>query len=100
MISYAEHLGIDLDELETERFTHYRQQKINNQIKIAGAVWANQPVPPKESDWVPIQRAANQLHYHTATIRSWTKAGLVNAYKDKGRVFVYMPDVIRHAGKA
>ena len=101
MISWAKELGIDLERLETERFTHYRQEKIHQASKIVGAVWAGQPVPKRdESNWVPIQRAANQVHYHSATIRGWAKASKVKVYKDKGRILVYMPDVIRHAQKS
>ena len=99
MVSWAKELGIDLEKLETERFSHYKQEKIQQDSKIVGALWSRQPIPKRdESNWVPIQRAANKIHYHSATIRGWTKTGKVKVYKDKGRILVYMPDVIQHAG--
>jgi hypothetical protein len=97
MFSHAEILGIDLVKLEAERFYYYPRKKQYEEVRV------RQPElhPPVEesSQWVPIAKAANQLGYSVQTLRRWVDQRKVRAQKTKGRLFVYMPDAERHAGK-
>ena len=94
MTSYAEHLGIDLARLEAERHHHYEPpepQYVTNDITA----------PPESSeDWQPMTNAAKAVGRRVETIRRWVKSDLIMAEKRKTAIYVYMPDVLRHAGKA
>ena len=94
MTSYAEHLGIDLDKLEAERHHHYEPPKpkyVTNDITA-----------PLESsdDWQRMASAAKAVGRAVETIRRWVKSDFVMAQKRNTAIYVYMPDVKRHAGKA
>ena len=94
MTSYAEHLGIDLDKLEAERHHHYEPPKpkyVTNDITA----------PPESSDdWQRMTSAAKAVGCAVETIRRWVKSDFVMAQKRNTAIYVYMPDVKRHAGKA
>ena len=94
MPSYAEHLGIDLARLEAERHHHYEAP--------AGKYVTNDITAPPESseDWQPMTNAAKAVGRRVETIRRWVKSDLIMAEKRKTAIYVYMPDVKRHAGKA
>jgi hypothetical protein len=87
MTSYAELLGIDLDKLETERFSYYRVATVQPDPKA----------PDNPADWQTLTFAANNVKYSTQTINNWKKAGKLRWHKRNGRVYVFMPDVLRHA---
>lgn len=90
MTSYAELLGIDMAKLEAERLYHYPGSKkttISDHLTLAEA----------SSEWQPIARAANLINYHVDSVRRWRNMGKVKCLKVKGRLLVYMPDVLRHA---
>ena len=94
MPSYAEHLGIDLARLEAERHHHYeapKPQYVTNDITA-----------PLESsdDWQRMASAAKAVGRAVETIRRWVKSDFVMAQKRNTAIYVYMPDVKRHAGKA
>jgi hypothetical protein len=93
MTSYAEHLGIDLARLEAERHHHYEapaRKYVTNDIAA----------PPESSeDWQPMTNAAKAVGRRVETIRRWVKSDLIMAEKRKTAIYVYMPDVLRHAGK-
>jgi hypothetical protein len=93
MPSYAELLGIDLDNLKAERYNRYKPPTPKYSLKTIT------PPPESTEDWQPIARAANAAQYSIETIRRYTKAGKVRWQKRKGRIWVYVPDVKRHAGK-
>jgi len=90
MTSYAEHLGIDLDKLEAERYHQYVTRDITRDI-----------TPPDESsdDWQPIARAANTICYNVESLRRLANQGKIRYEKRNGRTWVYYPDVARHADK-
>ena len=94
MTSYAEHLGIDLARLEAERHHHYEapaRKYVTNDITA----------PPESSeDWQPMTNAAKAVGRRVETIRRWVKSDAIMAEKRKTAIYVYMPDVLRHAGKA
>ena len=93
MTSYAEHLGIDLDKLEAERHHHYEPPKpkyVTNDITA----------PPESSDdWQRMTSAAKAVGRAVEMIRRWVKSDFVMAQKRNTAIYVYMPDVKRHAGK-
>lgn len=94
MPSYAELLGINLDQLEAERHYRYVTRDVPRDVP------RDIPQPPESSeDWQPIARAANAIGYNLESIRRWTKTGKVRWDKRKGRTWVYFPDVKRHAKK-
>jgi hypothetical protein len=43
--------------------------------------------------------AAKAVGRRVETIRRWVKSDLIMAEKRKTAIYVYMPDVLRHAGK-
>lgn len=93
MSTYAEHLGIDLDKLEAERHYHYKTptpKYISDYIK---------PPAASEADWQTITRAANAVGYSVETLRRWITSGKIRHEKRGRRIYVYDPDVKRHAGK-
>ena len=94
MNTYAELLGIDLDKLEAERHHHYEPPKpkyVTNDITA----------PPESSDdWQRMTSAAKAVGRAVETIRRWVKSDFVMAQKRNTAIYVYMPDVKRHAGKA
>jgi hypothetical protein len=94
MPSYADLLGIDLDKLQAERHHRYVTRDVTRDVP-------RDITPPPESseDWQPIARAANAVKYSVETIRRYTKRGKVRWQKRKGRIWVYLPDVKRHANK-
>jgi hypothetical protein len=94
MPSYAEHLGIDLDKLQAERHYHYEPPTPKYSPKAITA-------PPESSeDWQRMTNAAKAVGRRVETIRRWVKSDFVMAKKRKTAIYVYMPDVLRHAGKA
>ena len=100
MTSYAEHLGIDLDKLEAERHHHYETPEyVNNDI--LGGYRGKAITPPLESseDWQRMTSAARAVGRRVETIRRWVKSDFVMAEKRKTAIYVYMPDVLRHAGE-
>jgi hypothetical protein len=101
MPSYAEHLGIDLDKLEAERHHYYPRLKYSNRA-ISGEYGGKAITPPLESseDWQRMTSAAKAVGRRVETIRRWVKSDLIMAQKRKTAIYVYMPDVLRHAGKA
>jgi hypothetical protein len=92
MQTYAEMLGIDLAKLEAERFAYYRRP----QPKYSSPTIKE--LPESMVDWEPVNRAANKVHYNTNTLRLWAKQNKIQSKKVNGRVWVYFPDVKRHAG--
>lgn len=94
MPSYAEHLGIDLARLEAERHHHYEAPTPKYSAK------AINPPPESSEDWQPMTNAAKAVGRCVETIRRWVKSDLIMAEKRKTAIYVYMPDVLRHAGKA
>lgn len=94
MPSDAELLGIDLHKLEAERLYHYDAPKpeyVTNYITA----------PPESSeDWQKMADAAKAVGCAVETIRRWIRADFVMAEIRKRAIYVYMPDVLRHAGKA
>ena len=93
MPSYAELLGIDLDKLEAERHYHYKTpapKYISDCIKLAAEC---------SDGWQPITRAANEVGYSVETLRRWITSGKIRHEKRGRRIYVYDPDVNRHAGK-
>lgn len=87
MTSHAELLGIDLAKLETERFSYYRVATIQPDPKT----------PDNPEDWQTITTAANKVLYSTQTLHNWKRSGRLRWHKRNGRVYVFMPDVLRHA---
>ena len=94
MPSYAEHLGIDLARLEAERHYHYEAATPKYSAK------AIKPPPESSEDWQPMTNAAKAVGRCVETMRRWVKCDLIMAEKRKTAIYVYMPDVLRHAGKA
>jgi hypothetical protein len=98
MPSYAELLGIDIDKLQAERHHRYVTRDVPRDVHRD--VHRDITPPPESSeDWQPIATAANAAQYSIETIRRYTKAGKVRWQKRKGRIWVYVPDVKRHANK-
>jgi hypothetical protein len=87
MTSYADLLGIDLTKLEAERFAYYRVDTVQPDPKT----------PDNPDDWQPIARAANKVKYHVQTLYRLKDKGRLRWHKRNGRVYVFMPDVLRHA---
>lgn len=98
MTSYAEHLGIDLDKLQAERHRHYETPKYSSKA-ISRQYVNNDITPPPESsdDWQRMTTAAKAVDRCVETIRRWVKSDFVMAEKRKTAIYVYMPDVLRHA---
>lgn len=93
MTSYAEMLGIDLTKLEAERKQSYEPPKPKYSSR------AINPPPESSDDWQKIIPAARAVGRSVETMRRWIKSDFVMAKKQKTAIYVYMPDVFRHAGK-
>lgn len=93
MINWAHELGIDLEKLKAERDHKYEPPPPKYKRKDIA--------PPAEStdDWQKIVSAARAVNRSQETIRRWVKSDFVMAKKQKTAIYVYMPDVKRHAGK-
>lgn len=96
MISHAELLGIDLDKLEAERFSHYFYKPLHTRkydVKVISEA-------PKETDWLPIAQAANSIYRSVQSLRRWVADGKIRSTKLKGRLYVHREDIARHAGNS
>lgn len=96
MVSHAELLGIDLDKLEAERFSHYFDQSVRTRkYSVKDIIEA-----PKETDWLPIAEGANSIYRSVQSIRRWIADGKIRSTKLKGRLYVHREDIARHAGNS
>lgn len=88
MISHADLLGINLDELMTERFDHPEQLKLHRQLEEQGQRYWYPLVPPP-SPWIDLKTAGERTNYHRNTIWRWVKSGLLPSEKVGHRVLVH-----------
>ena len=88
MINYAEMLGIDLAKLEAERYQTYVTRNVTRDIT---------PPPESTDDWQKLAYAANKIGYSVQTLRRWIDKGKIRYNYERGRLWVYMPDLERHA---
>lgn len=94
----AELLGINLDELEKERFGTYDNERAHHLHEVKAAVWTNQPVrKPRPSNWVSVNEAADLVYYHRSTILRWREYGKIRHCMQKNKIMVDKRDVLRHA---
>jgi hypothetical protein len=93
MPSYAELLGIDLDKLKAERHREYKPPAPKYSRK------AINPPPESSDDWQKLVNAAKAVNRSIEKLLRWVKSDFVMAKKQKTAIYVYMPDVKRHAGK-
>lgn len=88
MISEAELLGIDLDQLEKERFDHPDQLKLHRQLKDRSQAYWNPPAPPV-SPWLSMQQASIRTHYSQTSLSRWIKAGLLDAERTGKQILIH-----------
>lgn len=93
MISHADLLGINLDELMTERFDHPDQLKLHRQLEQQAHSYWN-PLEPAPSPWIDLNTAGQMTHYHRNTIWRWVKSGLLPSQKVGHRVLIH-EDVLK-----
>ena len=87
MTSYADIWGIDIDKLERERLYHYPKRPDYSEIEAMA----------NAEHWETITRAANLIRYHVDSLRRWRDMEKIRSKKVGGRVYVFMPDILRHA---
>jgi len=99
----AELLGINLDELEKERFDTPKNKRAHHVHKVKAAEWtewANQKsVKLEPSNWLSLDEAAELIGYHRETILRWRKEGKLRHSMEKNKIMVDKKDVLRHAAR-